>query len=449
MKDLYTINEGQLSSVQCCMGDALVEELIKSEFAGEKREANPYTDELIKMYGFEWDQLSEIGYLTFNSYASFMVEAVKLHLWKQVKEFCEQYDIPLHRVSGGDLYSMKSELMRNHVTLAEEVGMYGDGLLSVSGNQILRFSGCSNKLSLLKNAISDNALLPFGIFEISNSYRYEKEEDVALLMRNRKFHLPELHIINENLQDGLKRLLKGHEQIDSVMKKHHLDYVMLYSTTNKFITDNSWFIERLSKGCAHPPVIDIFEGETCENGIVFDVEYKACMKNGMLLEIGTLQIDEGNTGFSYGIMYKGKPISTIHAVFFASSVERTIYTYLDIAAARDDIWGLPFWLAPVHCRVFSESSGYDYDTKKIMTRMKERYRVEWDDRNIPVQNKITEALNMKIPYVIKVGKEVLMYDKNADAFLPADLDFLLTNKLDESFGLGQFSPEKLSQRVLC
>ncbi len=42
--------------------------------------------------------------------------------------------------------------------------MYGDGLLKVTGNHILRFSGCSNKLSLLKQVNFDNKTLPFGIF---------------------------------------------------------------------------------------------------------------------------------------------------------------------------------------------------------------------------------------------------------------------------------------------
>lgn len=40
--------------------------------------------------------------------------------------------------------------MKRHKMLAEQVGMYGDGLLQVTDNQILRFSGCTNKLAIIQ-----------------------------------------------------------------------------------------------------------------------------------------------------------------------------------------------------------------------------------------------------------------------------------------------------------
>ena len=140
--------------------------------------------------------------------------------------------------------------------------MYGDGLLKVTGNHILRFSGCSNKLSLLKQVNFDNKTLPFGIFEISDSYRYEQEEKLNLLVRNRLFHLPELHIVYENLNQGLKMLLKGHEQMQLDMKENNMEFIMLFSTTKKFIKENEEFIEEICKDCKHYTIKNIAEADT-------------------------------------------------------------------------------------------------------------------------------------------------------------------------------------------
>lgn len=447
MEQLYTFEDGNIMPIENPSVDGIMNELIMSEFSGEKRTASSKTLNLINAYGFEWDPLSVAGYLTFKPYAAFMIEAVKLHLWDNIQDFCCKNSIPLQRIAGGDLYSTENKLMNKHIQLAEEVGMYGDSLLSVKGNKVLRFSGCSNKLSLLKATPFDNAFLPFGIYELSNSYRYEKEEELVYLARNRKFQLPELHIVNERLCDGLSVLLKAHSFLVQTIKDHNMDYIMLFTTTKKFVEENKWFIEQICSNCDHLPVINIINGESCENGIVFDVEYKARMQNSALLEIGTLQIDEGKTDFSYGIKYRGNPVSTIHAVFFASSVERTIYTYLD-SVANDEMQIMPLWLAPVQCRILLEDNCCNYANNKQMIDLLNHYRVEIDDRPLSLQQKKQEAIEMKIPYIISVGESVTLFDRKTNLFNEYNLDQLLHCKQDKTFDLGQFSPVKLSQRVI-
>jgi hypothetical protein len=243
-------------------------------------------------------------------------------------------------------------------------------------------------------------------------------------------------------------MLKGHAQIDHVMRDNQLDYIMLMSTTKSFVDNNIWFIEKLCFGCTHPPVINIANGDTCENGIVFDVEYKAQMSNGQLVEIATLQIDEGNTDFAYGIKYNGIPVVTVHAVFFASSVERTIYTYLDRATRHDNKETLPMWLAPIQCRLLPEPTVDGAMVAALLQKFASVYRVEIDDREIPCSCKVKDAIQMKIPYIISVGNELSVYNRNTESFMPLETDRLLSVVPDETFVLGQFSPIKLSQRIL-
>lgn len=446
MENLYTYKDNKMVPIDKVLMDEFMEELVNTEFRNKESKISDKTNDLIKRYGFSWDPLAVEGYLTFRPYATFMEEATKQHIWELVRDFCKKNKLPLHRISGGDLYSLDNNLMKNHVQLAEKVGMYGDGLLKVTGNQILRFSGCSNKLSLLKQVDFDDKLLPFGIFEISDSYRYEQEDRLNLLVRNRLFHLPELHIVNENLKKGLDMLLKGHLQMKSDMQENNLDYIMLFSTTQKFIAENKEFIDIITQDCKHSPIINIAKDDTCENGIVFDVEYKACMNNGTLVEIGTFQIDEGSTDFAYNITYKDKPVTTVHAVFFGSSIERTIFTYCDKVANNSDL--LPDWLTPIQYRIIPTNIEFIENGVELGEKILEKFRVEVDDRNITVNEKIEDAILFKVPYIIKIGNNIEMYNYKLKKFEVIDIEKIFLSTNNSLCIFNQYMPMLLSQRVI-
>lgn len=442
---LLTYLDGKFIDIQNVALDEFMKELVDSEFGGKDTLASETTRKFIERLGFMWDPLSVPGYLTFKPYAAFMEEATKKHIWEMVQNFCFKSGFPVQRIAGGDLYSLDKELMKNHVVLAEEVGMYGDGLLKVTGNKILRFSGCSNKLSLLKQTNFDNKQLPIGIFEISDSYRYEKEERLDYLVRNRLFHLPELHIVNENLDKGLEMLLLGHHKMVADMADHDLDFIMLFSTTQRFLNEHKDFIDALCNNLSHRPIINASEDDSCENGIVFDVEYKALMSNGSLVEIGTFQIDEGATGFAYDIRYNNKPVTTVHAVFFASSVERTIFTYCDKTANSD--YFLPDWLAPVQYRIIPASQEYCQRADEIGNRLLPYFRTEVDDTNSSFHDKFNNAKDMMIENIVRVGNNVELYNWNNDTFEVFRIESITENR-KKSFEINQFAPLRLSESVI-
>lgn len=448
VNNIYTIVNGELSEIGHVVLDEVQKKLIDLEFNNISYINSEATKKLIDRLGFEWDALSSPGYLTFKPYASYMVEATKLHIWRIVRHFCEDNNIPIQRISGGDLYSLRNELMKKHVSLAEKVGMYGEGLLTVNDESVLRFSACSNKLSLLHNTNFEDKKLPFGIFEISDSYRYENEEEIDLLLRNRMFHLPELHIVNENLKDGLGVLLNCDKNMKKNMTSQGLDYILLISTTRKFVTENGWFIDLICSNLTHNPIVNLFEEDTCENGIVFDVEYKAQMSTNSLLEIGTFQIDVGDTGFSYGIRYHESPVTTIHAVFWGSSIERTIYTLCDIAI-RDNK-PLPEWLTPINYRFIlrcNDKMGYMVENL-YYTYLREE-KVEIDDRDIAFEQKIMEAIELHIPNVLYFDKELMRYSYEERCFVNVgNEDEFFSHVKESSVQLESFSPIKMSQAVL-
>ena len=229
------------------------------------------------------------------------------------------------------------------------------------------------------------------------------------------------------------------------MADHDLDFIMLFSTTQRFLNEHKDFIDALCNNLSHRPIINASEDDSCENGIVFDVEYKALMSNGSLVEIGTFQIDEGATGFAYDIRYNNKPVTTVHAVFFASSVERTIFTYCDKTANSD--YFLPDWLAPVQYRIIPASQEYCQRADEIGNRLLPYFRTEVDDTNSSFHDKFNNAKDMMIENIVRVGNNVELYNWNNDTFEVFRIESITENR-KKSFEINQFAPLRLSESVI-
>jgi threonyl-tRNA synthetase len=65
----------------------------------------------------------------------------------------------------------------------------------------------------------------------------------------------------------------------------------------------------------------------------------------------------------------------------------------------------PFWLAPVQLRLIPVSEKFDAACKEILESVP--YRIDYDDRDIPMGRKIRDAEREWTPYIIVMGaKEV-------------------------------------------
>ena len=394
-------------NIEQCIVDLYNEEFDISSF--ENKSIKEELNQVIYELGFEWDPLSEQGYMRFRPYAVSMMEAMKQYIWNLVSGFCNKIDIPIQKIEGGELYSMNNPNINKHTALAAASMMYGENMLMVTGGaseQILRFSGCCNKLGMLQSKKIKCSDLPTGIFEISKSYRFEKKERLNYCERVRCFHLPELHIATTGLDESIKIFLSAHDYIVEHIRSLGYDFVLMCSATEEFINNNMDFIQTLNQSNSHQMMIVITSsGDVCENGIQFDVEYKAITSYGGFMEIATLQVDAGDSDFAYGITYDNKPISTIHAVLFAS-IERAIYSIVDrcIYNKMNNIsYSLPAWIAPVQCRIITKDNNAISEAINLRAELTSRFiRCEIDDREISYNEKISDKMINLCPIVIIV-----------------------------------------------
>lgn len=459
-KNIYIISDTEITRYDPnLLQDKLVSKLIKEELGFNDGASAPSNiQRILTVLGFEWDPLSDAGYMRYKPDAAFMMSQTRNFVWELVRKFCRQSEIPVQRIEGGDLYNINNEKINKHLKLAKEAEMYGDEMyvLQTGGiKQVLRFSGCSNKLSMLEPLNNNIDRFPFAIFEISTSYRYEKSEKLNLCERVRCFHLPETHIISKQLTDSIEIAKKAHRYIIKNLQSYNFEYLLYCSTTYEFFESSKDFFLSLSKEERYPIIVVVNSDEDliCENGIQFDIEYKAITSDDNFIEIATIQVDDGDTDFSYGLKSNtGEPLSTVHAVFFAS-IERAIYALID-RVVKNEEW-LPYWLMPVHCRIILKENcaGIEYSNNIVAVLERNYIRYDIDDRDISFKEKLQDELLKLIPFICIIDKkgEMMYVDKvysksvvDKSVFIKS-ISNLTNEKFCDSFN---FNTILLSQRTV-
>lgn len=384
----------------------------------QSRGKNSQLESMINEMGFEWEPLSEPGHMKQMPYATTITETIEKYSWLVAEQFCNEQDLPIYRISGSELFDAnRSEFKKQISIISGKSTLYGTNHYNVVINdkkQILRFSSCTQKLSIAKGLELEREDLPFGLFEISKSYRYEEENELKLCDRTRSFRLPELHVLTDSLTSSLKIALATHIKILQEIKKLDSDYELLCSITYDFFKENMDFLKTICKSIGKPLLLAVYnEGVLCEDGVKIDIEYKVFDILGSPVEFSTFQVDDGTTDSAFNIKYqlKGgskKPVSTIHIVFNAS-VERFAYLLLDRAIKKETEVGfkqLPFWTVPIQVRVIAYDKNSLEDSKKLTEKLNSlNFRADLDDREIEYSIKNKEKDLRWIPYTITVDKD--------------------------------------------
>jgi threonyl-tRNA synthetase len=406
--EIFALSNGIEAEFNPCFSALLKSECFYRSVVDKEKRA--LVDNQMQKIGFEWDPLSELGHMRQLPPAVVLMETVEKKVWNVVSSFCENNNIPLHRISGGELFNSRQPDINKQLNLIKSNSIYGILQYEVKINKdnlILRYSACSDKLSVAKQANLHCSTLPLGIFEISKSYRHEKTDDLRLGERVRSFRLPELHILSQSFQMSLEFVLSAHKRIVEEIHKLYQSCELMCSVSHEFFMKNWNFLSLLASLTQKPILIVKYDdGAVCGNGIQLDIEYKVMDYSGVPTEIATVQVDEGNTDFAFNVEAKHedgkfKPVSTVHAVFFAS-VERASYCLIDRAVANktsNEFYPLPFWAIPVQARIITKNKAMNNCAIKLAKKLTSlNIRVDIDDRDILISQKLSSPETDYVPY---------------------------------------------------
>jgi len=371
-------------------------EALKQEAAGGKE---PRFLRLLKRFGFEWEPSSDSGHMRYGPKAALMVDLVGDYAWQSVNEL----NIPSFSIKGTNLFNLDVPAIKEHADL------FGERLYTIRTDKeeyILKYAACFQQFSMLKDWTVSYKQIPFGMFEIADSYRLEQSGECLLGFRLRRFYMPDYHIFCKDQKQAKEVSVRVHEKIYEKVRELRTEYVSLYNLTKSFFEKNRDFLKELV-AIEKKPVLLHFVPEGKYYWVI-NVEYNIIDELKRPREIATFQIDIGNAK-RFGIKYvdeKGKEVyPPILHIAVIGGIERYIFTVFDTALKQKNP-SLPLWLSPIQVRVIPVSDTFIKHAEKIADEIdKNCIRVDLDDRTLSLNRKIREAETEWINYVLVIGQK--------------------------------------------
>ncbi len=284
---------------------------------------------------------------------------------------------------------------------------------------LLKPMNCPFHIQIYKNSPKSYREFPLRWAECGTVYRYEKKGELSGLTRVRGFTQDDAHIIcrKDQVEYELKKVvdftLHIFEHFGFDLSLINV-YLSLRDPKNKEKyagDDKGWkFTEEVLRKVAKDKDLNVTEeeGEAAFYGPKLDFKLKDAI--GREWQCSTLQFDFNlpdrfDMSFVNNKNEDERPYVLHRALF--GSFERFLALLIEHYAGA-----FPVWLSPVQVKIISVGEGHiDYCQKLADEFRSTGVRVEVDNHNETVGNKIRKAVQEKIPYMLVIGDKEINSDK--------------------------------------
>jgi threonyl-tRNA synthetase len=395
---LYEPSEYQFKAGQDDFRVLVEKEALKKGLPG----GQPRYLEYCKKFGIEWEDFSDHGHMRYGPEGVMMFDLISQYAWDCVNSV----GLPILQVKGTNMFDLSIPAVKEHADL------FGSRLYKLEAENkslVMRYAACHQQFSAVRNWSLSYRQLPFGTFEVADSYRLEQSGELLLLFRLRKLHMPDCHIYCKNLQNAMDVTLSLHNKIYEEIGKLGRDYVSIYNITESFLNANKEYVMKLVNREAKPVLLNFVP-----EGIyywVLNIEYHIIDELERPREIATFQIDIGNAkrfGITYVNEKSEKAYPPIIHTAIIGSIERYLFTILDQcsrAEARNEKPSLPLWLSPSQVRLIPLRPEFVEFARKIANELVDNsVRADIDDRDESVDKRVREAELNWIHYIAVIGR---------------------------------------------
>ena len=363
----------------------------------------PHFLDYARRFGIEWESYADVGQMRFGPESNLIMDLLAEYAGQVIRRI----GIPILNVKGTNMFDVAVKPIKEHLQL------FGSRAYEVKVDErtfVLRYAACFQQFSMVKDWTLSYRTLPFGTFEVADSYRLEQSGELLLSFRLRKFLMPDLHIYLKSVGEAIRIGDKIHRTIYEEIRKLNREYVSLYNTTRSFFEANKDSFMELVK-VEKKPILLNFVPEGLYYWVL-NVEYNIIDDLDRPREIGTFQIDIGNAkrfGISYTDEKGEKQFPVIIHTAVIGGLERYLFTLLD-SAVRLERQGkkpmLPVWISPAQVRIIPIANHFVKQGMKLLeTLEKAGIRADLDDRDDTMQSKVRDAELSWIPYTIIYGEK--------------------------------------------
>jgi len=348
-----------------------------------------------KKLGFNWEQNSEGGFVSYDYKARLVVNLVQAYARQLVNEI----NLPVFEVSGSNFFDMSYPVVQAYA------GLYGDRLFQFKHGQkslVMSYDASYPQFNLAGKYSLSYRQLPFAHFSISDCYRNEQSGELMLLYRQRRFYMPDIHPYFHDISEAFLWYPKFQEQIMKAGKEVNRHFhVVVEVASIKCWNEYQKEILGIAKNLGQELLV-IVNNDNKDRYWIINVDYKIVDQFKQSREIACIQIDVGNAK-RLGIEYVAKDGRRVNPVIIHSAIpggiERFIYMIMDNYQKS-----FPVWLHPSQIRLLPVNANHvDFCHELVNKYVNRPVRIEIDDRNVGVGNKVKRAHEDLVLYSVVIG----------------------------------------------
>tara|TARA_B100001093_G_scaffold210846_1_gene202405 strand:- start:1438 stop:3423 length:1986 start_codon:yes stop_codon:yes gene_type:complete len=270
----------------------------------------------------------------------------------------------------------------------------------------LKPMNCPFHILIYKSELRSYKELPVRLFELGSVYRFEKTGVLHGLLRARGFTQDDAHIFCtfDQIDQEINNLLRFSIALLKSFGFEDIEADLSTKPKKAIGEDKDWKIatESLENALNEEGINFITaEGEGAFYGPKIDLHVKDAI--GRRWQLSTIQIDFAQPN-NFGLEYvtsknsKDRPVMVHRALL--GSIER--FTGILIEHYSGDF---PGWLAPTQLKILTIGDVHDY-VQSIVEKLP-NVRLEIDNRNVRLGEKIHDAKKRKIPLSLIIGEKDL------------------------------------------
>lgn len=255
---------------------------------------------------------------------------------------------------------------------------------------------------------------PIKMAEIGLVHRHELSGVLNGLLRVRMFNQDDAHIycLESQIKDEVIKVIR---LIDRIYKTYGLEYRMELSTRpeNSMGSEKMWQTAEKALASALKEIGGEYKlnpGNGAFYGPKIDFHVKDAI--GRTWQCGTIQLDF-TMPERFDLGYIGQDGKEKRPVMIHRTVYGAIERFLGILIEHY-AGAFPVWLSPTQVKIISVGEKHIKSCQKLAEDFREEdVRVEVDDSNETVGNKIRKAVGEKIPYILVIGDKEMKSKKLA------------------------------------
>jgi len=329
-----------------------------------------------------------------------------------VRTIMEDYSRRTHLSSGYQIVATP-HIARSHLwETSGHLGYYSENMypamdLDGGDDYLLKPMNCPFHILIYQAHSRSYRELPMRLFELGTVYRYERSGVLHGLLRARGFTQDDSHIfcMESQLGEELKSLL---EFVLMVWRDFGFDEVEadLSTKPEKYVGDDDLWVK--ATDALRDAVEDadlkyeVAEGEGAFYGPKIDIHVRDAI--GRRWQVGTLQVDFAqpenfDLEFATADNTRDRPVMIHRALM--GSIERFFGILMEHYGGA-----LPGWLSPVQATIVPVADRHNEYANEVAAGLRAKdLRVEVDEADDTVGEKIRRALTMKHPAVLVVGDD--------------------------------------------